>query len=245
MLHMESTVNPKDIFGSDLGTAHLLGQQNTRPPFLAQTAPQGPVRSMENPQLLQAWDSWPGEIFQFRLPNNYTITGPQGHIVTFDPPDHERYDESGAPYGLGGTYYIVPPPKTNIPTTFKKEELPAHVALRVKTTQRLVIIRNGYVMPYFIDTGVHEWSTREGMLDLYGPHGCYNVFAGEARCSIFPGTVENSLAQKSHHNYELNNVRVDGLEGEYAGYTRSAAPSPEPVAEDMMVRLQYSIHSLS
>ncbi|KAI1360481.1 hypothetical protein F5Y08DRAFT_348705 [Xylaria arbuscula] len=212
-----SIVNPKDIFGSDLGTAHFLGQQNIRPPFLPQTAPQGP----------------------FRLPRNYTITGPQGHIVTFDPPDRERYDESGAPFGLGGTYHIVPPPRSNIPTQFKIEELPAHVALRVKTTQRLVIVRNGYVMPYFVEAGVHEWSTREGILDLYGPHGCYNVFAGEAPSNIFSGAVESSPVQRAHYNNAFNDMLGDGLETEYAGYTMSAATSLAPIGGELKGDMLY------
>ncbi|KAK5633030.1 hypothetical protein RRF57_008744 [Xylaria bambusicola] len=235
--HMESTVNPKDIFGSSLANTHMLRQRNTRP-FHSQTEPQGPLRSIENPQLQRLWDTWPGEVFQFRLPPEYTIIGPQGHILTFDPSKYQSYDNSGSPQGLGGTYFIVSPSNMSLPASFKMEELPTHVALRFKTCQPLVIVRNGMVLPHFVEPGVQEWSIREGFLDLYGAHGCYNVHHGEAHYNIFPGlgAMRNPLVQEPHHNHGLRARRDNGLDGTYMVHNKTATANPALIREALKIR---------
>ncbi|KAI0521325.1 hypothetical protein F5B22DRAFT_644050 [Xylaria bambusicola] len=232
MPQMESTVNPKDIFGSSLANAHILRQENIRP-FHSQTEPQGPLRNIENPQLQQLWDAWPGEIFQFRLPPEYTIIGPQGHILTFDPSEYQSYDNSGTPQGLGGTYFVTSPSNMSIPASFKMKELPTHVALRFKTRQRLVIIRNGMVLPHFVEPGVHEWSTREGFLDLYGVHGCYNVHHGEGYYNVHPnpGVMRNPHVREPHHNHGFSAGRNHGLGNAYTVHSEITTANPTPIKE--------------
>ncbi|KAJ2994874.1 hypothetical protein NUW58_g1431 [Xylaria curta] len=213
-LYGKTSVNPKDIFGADISYAHNSKDKNMSS-FHPPNEPQGPLRKLKNSQLSQAWSSWPGQIFQFRLPAGYTILGPQGHILTFDPPTHERYDEMGNPHGIGGTYFIIPPQKEPIAMSFKLDDLPANVSLRLKIPQRLVIIRNGMVLPRFIEPGVHEWSTREGFLDCYGAHGCYDVLHTEGRYSILPDASRSldgrGVARMYEHMESASNVTRNPL----------------------------------
>ncbi|KAI0419246.1 hypothetical protein F5X98DRAFT_385062 [Xylaria grammica] len=192
----ELLANPEDIFGTDMTGAHSI-ENEKKAPFHPQTEPQDPSRKLENLQLSQMWNSWPGQLFQFRLPHGYTIMGPQGHVLTFDPPQHERYDDLGDPHGIGGTYCIAPPAQMERSSCFKVHELPANVFLRFKTLERLAIIRDGMVLPGFVEPGVLEWSTRDGFLDLYGAHGCYEVHPRED--SDFPmGEHQQSYEDVEH-----------------------------------------------
>ncbi|KAI1426483.1 hypothetical protein F5Y12DRAFT_713213 [Xylaria sp. FL1777] len=234
MARLDSSANPKNIFGSDEPDAHSIRQENAGP-FHSLTEPQGPSRELANPELQQLWNTWPGEIFQFRLPRSYTILGPQGHVLTFDPPQHERYDDLGDAHGIGGTYFVVPPPKTSEPATFNMGDLPAHIALRLKTTQRLVIIRNGMVLPHFVEPGVHEWSIREGYLDFYGAHGCYAVLQTEGRYSILPDDTTNSLEQLAHQGNGQGNRQGEEHEDEEMEYSRAVAADSSPTSDALKI----------
>ncbi|KAI1754066.1 hypothetical protein F4782DRAFT_61307 [Xylaria castorea] len=184
-LPASSTVNPKAIFGTSTPDTYNSEDRNTGP-FHRRDEPQGPSKKLENRHLQQTWSSWSGPIFQFRLPRGYTILGPLGHILTFDPPEHEKYDETGNPHGIGGTYFIVPFQKTNKAMSFKMDDLPANVSFRLKTAENLVFIRNGMVLPGFVEPGVHEWSTRDGRLDFYNARGFYDIFHTESCYNILP-----------------------------------------------------------
>ncbi|KAI0543956.1 hypothetical protein F4679DRAFT_589962 [Xylaria curta] len=179
------TVNPKAIFGPSTPDPYSYADMKAGP-FHRQDEPQGPSRKLENPQLQKMWSGWPGQIFQFRLPRGYTVSGPLGHILTFDPPEHERYDETGNPHGIGGTYFVVQFQKTDRAVSFKMDDLPADVPFRLKTTESLVFIRNGLVLPGFVEPGVHEWSTRSGRLDFYNGRGCYNIVSMDGQDNILP-----------------------------------------------------------
>ncbi|KAI3332231.1 hypothetical protein HD806DRAFT_529994 [Xylariaceae sp. AK1471] len=174
------TVDPKDVFGKGLPDAYD-PENKLEGSFHPEDEPQGPLRKVANPELQQPWSSWPGQIFQFRLPRGYTIIGPLGHLHTFDLPQYETHDEMGNPRGIGGTYHIVPPQRMSRPMSFKMEDLPDRVAFRLKIQERMTIVRNGMVLPRFVEPGAHEWSTREGFLDFYSAHGCYDVLQAEGR----------------------------------------------------------------
>ncbi|KAI0533600.1 hypothetical protein GGR58DRAFT_521274 [Xylaria digitata] len=230
--------NPKDIFGTDVPNTHSVSGEWMNP-FHPQTEPQGPSRKLGNPGLLQVWDSWPGQIFQFRLPHGYTILGPQNRVLTFDPHEHERYDDLGDPHGIGGTYLVVLPMKTPSPVSFRIQELPADVILRFKISERLVIIRNGMVLPRFVEQGVHEWSTREGFLDLYGAHGCYEVFHRDDGYSIFPEVVGEPVGQGTDQEHEHRDEHDNGHSGELVEHNRNIATNPSPLEEAAMILAPY------
>lgn len=204
-LPADSTVNPKAVFGTSTPGTYNYGDKNTGL-FHARDEPQGPSRKLENPQLQQTWSNWPGQIFQFRLPHGYTVLGPLGHILTFDPPEDERYDETGNPHGVGGTYFIVPFTKTDKVMSFKMDDLPADVSFRLKTTENLVFIRNGMVLPGFVEPGVHEWSTRDGLLDFYNARGCYEILQTEGGYNILPGFDRDQLVHDKEHRQHILNV---------------------------------------
>ncbi|KAI0451563.1 hypothetical protein F5B21DRAFT_375979 [Xylaria acuta] len=205
-LPADSTVNPKAIFGNHAPDPDNFEDRNPGP-FHARDEPQGPSRKLENSQLQQTWSSWPGQIFQFRLPRGYTILGPLGDILTFDPPQHERYDETGNPHGVGGTYFIVLFQKTRRAISFKMDELPANVSFRLKITESLVFIRNGMVLPRFVEPGVHEWSTQDGRLDFYNAHGYYDILQTEGRYNILPGfDSDQSANNEEYREHGLNVV---------------------------------------
>ncbi|KAI0099012.1 hypothetical protein GGR51DRAFT_536502 [Nemania sp. FL0031] len=188
-------VNPKEVLGCAMPDAHELPNKG---PFHSGYEPQGPPRALPNLELHNTWAGWNGQIFQFRLPRNYTIMGPLGTILTFDAPQHQRYDEVGNPLGIGGTYYIVPPPRLPPSTSFVSlvmRDLPPNVPLRVKTTEPLVLIRNGLILPRFVAPGVHEWSIKEGHLDFYGTQGCYDLLNVEGRHDVIPGMTLRSFTQ--------------------------------------------------
>ncbi|KAI0966600.1 hypothetical protein F4678DRAFT_466435 [Xylaria arbuscula] len=199
---LDTSANPKNIFGAAVPVAHDVGHAV---PFLSQNQPQGPLRQLLNPELQQQWNSWPGDLFHFRLPRGYSIMGPQGHLHTFDPPHHERYDGIGNPHGVGGAYVVVPPLKTPSQESFSIGYLPTFVALRLKTSQRLVIIRNGEVLPRFVEPGVHEWSVREGILDLYNAFGCYDVFWTNGCYNVYPDAIDKVQGQGTGHNHGPEN----------------------------------------
>ncbi|KAI0478080.1 hypothetical protein F4859DRAFT_46727 [Xylaria cf. heliscus] len=199
------TVNPKAIFGTPMPDADNFKNRSSGP-FHSQDEPQGPSRDLENPQLQQTWSSWPGQIFQFRLPRDYTVLGPLGHVLTFDPPKYEKYDEMGNPHGVGGTYFIVPFQDTQRAMCFTMEDLPIDVSIRFKFTERLVLIRNGMVLPRFVEPGVHEWSTRDGMLEFYNAHGCYDVMHTEGRDNILLESGRDQLARNEEHMEHGRNV---------------------------------------
>ncbi|KAI0404390.1 hypothetical protein F4802DRAFT_226716 [Xylaria palmicola] len=228
------SVNPKDIFGSAIPDAHSLSDQN-KSPFQKQDAPQGPARRLANPRLRQIWNEWPGQIFQFRLPSGYTIMGPLGNILTFDPPQHERYDEMGNPQGVGGTYFVVPSQKSPNMMSFKIDELPANVALRLKVPENLVIIRNGMVLPGFVERGVHEWSTREGFLDFYNEHGCYDIFRRESQHNIFPDTIRSSFRQQVGLGNDNQNVGTHRGEGDGMVHGQQVVGVPSPAEEALEI----------
>ncbi|KAF2964439.1 hypothetical protein GQX73_g9132 [Xylaria multiplex] len=237
-ISVDSLVNPKDIFGTDIPNTYSVsdGMMN---PFHLQTEPQGPSRKLDNPHLLQMWDSWPGQIFQFRLPRDYTILGPQNRVLTFDPHPHERYDDLGDPHGIGGTYLVVLPMKTRSPVSFKIQQLPGDVILRFKTSEKLVIVRNGMVLPHFVEQGVHEWSTREGFLDLYSAHGCYEVFHKEGSYSVFPEAAGESIGQGTNHEHERRDEYDDGYIGEDVANNINVATNPSPLEEASKILAPY------
>lgn len=235
-LRTDWAINPKGIFGTGMPDAHGL-VHTTGGPFHPQDEAQGPSRKLANPQLQQTWSSWPGELFQFRLPSGHTILDPMGNLLTFDPPQHERYDDLGNPQGIGGTYFIVPPWEAPDPISFKLDDLPADVALRFKVRERLVIVRNGLVLPRFVEPGVHEWSTREGFLDLYSANGCYDVLQTEGRYSILPDAVGNVVGQGAHQVPEQHDEHSHGL-----AYDR-ATMGLSPIAEASEVRFLNSMIS--
>lgn len=235
-LHTDSSVNPKGIFSPGMPDAH--GLTNTgRGPFHPQDEAQGPSRKLANLQLQQTWDNWPGQLFQFRLPSGHTILDPKGNLLTFDPPQSERYDELGNPRGIGGTYFIVPPCEASDLASFQLDDLPANVALRFKVLERLVIIRNGMVLPRFVEPGVHEWSTREGFLDLYNANGCYDVLQTEGGYSVLPDVVGNAIDQDARHVPEQHYEGNNGLSYERAPMGLS------PIEEASQVRFLFSIIS--
>ncbi|KAI1739595.1 hypothetical protein F4680DRAFT_448972 [Xylaria scruposa] len=201
------TVNPKAIFGASTPDTYSSNYRNAGP-FHRQDEPQGPSKKLENPQLQQMWSGWPGQIFQFRLPRGYTVSGPLGHILTFDPPEHERYDEAGNPHGIGGTYFVVQFQKTDRAVSFKMDDLPADVPFRLKTTESLVFIRNGLVLPGFVEPGVHEWSTRSGRLDFYNGRGCYNIVSMDGRDNVLPESDQvaynEAYRQQGQHAAEIS-----------------------------------------
>ncbi|RYC63826.1 hypothetical protein CHU98_g2376 [Xylaria longipes] len=199
------TVNPKAIFGPRMPDTYNREDGHVGP-FHPQHEPQGPSRELANPQLQQTWSNWSGQIFQFRLHRGYTILGPLGHILTFDPPQHERYDEMGNPHGVGGTYFIVPFQKTSRGMSFKMDELPANVPFRLKITEKLVLIRNGMVLPRFVEPGVHEWSTQEGRLDLYNERGCYDIPHTVGCYNILPEFDRDEQVHIEEHREHSQNV---------------------------------------
>ncbi|KAI1122445.1 hypothetical protein F5Y10DRAFT_75408 [Nemania abortiva] len=208
LAHAETPMNPKGIMGFGMPDAHSI---DSRRSFHSSNEPQGPPRMLPNPELEQSLKDWPGQIFQFRLPPRYTVLGPLGTILTFDPPQNERYDKEGNPHGVGGTYFIVPPHQT-ITRMLKHTELPANVPLRMKTTEPLVLVRNGLVLPRFVAPGVHEWSTREGHLDFYSATGCYDVLQADGSYDIIPEITMRSFEQEipqahqsEHEHNELGN----------------------------------------
>ncbi|KAJ8115957.1 hypothetical protein ONZ43_g4546 [Nemania bipapillata] len=204
------TVNPKLIFGMNVPDPHSIIRKG---PFHPQDEPQGPVHKMPNLDLQRTWKDWPGQIFQFRLPHGYTVLGPLGNILTFDPTVHERYDDMGNAHGLGGTYCIVPFEKTSKVTFLKLDPLPDAVCLRMKVTQPLVFIRNGKVLPRFVEPGVHELSIRDGHLDLYGARGCYNIIEAEGRYNILPDAIKDLLAERLPQE---NEQRYESIYGSHA-----------------------------
>ncbi|KAI0184394.1 hypothetical protein EV127DRAFT_239319 [Xylaria flabelliformis] len=192
------TVNPKAVFGPNTPDPYR-SEDKKAAPFHRQDEPQGPSRKLENPRLQQTWSGWPGQIFQFRLPRGYTILGPLGHILTFDPPEHERYDETGNPHGIGGTYFIVQFQKTIRAVSFKMDDLPADVPFRLKITESLVFIRNGLVLPGFVEPGVHEWSTRSGRLDFYNGRGCYDIVGMDGHGNVLPESDQAAYNEAYRH----------------------------------------------
>ncbi|KAI0426786.1 hypothetical protein F5Y09DRAFT_318001 [Xylaria sp. FL1042] len=231
---IDPSANPKNIFGSAVPAAHSI-EHPIAVPFHPQTEPQGPQRKLPNPQLQKIWDTWPGEIFQFRLPHGYSILGPQGHVLTFDPPQHERYDELGNPHGIGGTYFVVPRPNISRQANFKMVDLPPQVALRFKTSQRLVIVRNGMVLPRFIEAGVHDWSIREGFLDLYNARGCYDVLQTEGRYNILPGVITNLADQGIGLNHGHDNGQDQEHENKGKGKASNVETSASPITEALKI----------
>ncbi|KAI0798999.1 hypothetical protein GGR55DRAFT_527452 [Xylaria sp. FL0064] len=227
---VDTFANPKDIFGSNVPAAHAI-QHPVSVPFLSETEPEGPQQKLPNPQLQQMWDTWPGDIFQFRLPRGYCVLGPQGHVFTFDPSELETYDELGNPQGIGGMYFVVPRPKSSLKTTFRMGELPAHIALRFKTSQRLVIVRNSMVLPRFLQPGVHEWSVQEGFLDLYNAHGCYDVLRTEGCYTILPEAITNSSDQGIDHNHGHVNGYAQAHGNEFNHRNGNAKPTESPIEE--------------
>ncbi|KAI0204879.1 hypothetical protein F4808DRAFT_313718 [Astrocystis sublimbata] len=159
----EPVVNPKAIFGRDV-KAHGLDHAGTGL-LLPEVGPLNPGNNGRLINDLQAGSGCPDQFFQFRLPRGYTMLGPRGHRITFDRPDFVRYDVLGTPRGLGGTYLITSSPRFE--TRSQIEELPPHIPFRLGATQQMVLICNGYVLPGLVDSGVHEWSTRDGKLDLW------------------------------------------------------------------------------
>ncbi|KAI1146684.1 hypothetical protein F4825DRAFT_472293 [Nemania diffusa] len=197
----DTTINPKGVFGMSMPDKHSIPNQG---PFHKQDEPQGPLGGSEDPELQKMWDTWYGQIFQFRLPHGYSILGPQGNILTFDHQKWERYDVFGNAHGVGGTYFIVSTPSRNRPMTFKMSELPPDVYLRFKLTQPLVFIRNGMVLPRFVEPGVHEISVREGHLDLYNARGCYNILQTESSYNILPDVIQSSSPEEVPQDHEHN-----------------------------------------
>ncbi|KAI1308099.1 hypothetical protein F5Y03DRAFT_111045 [Xylaria venustula] len=228
---LATSANPKNIFGSAVPAAHDVGHKG---PFLSQAQQQVPQRKIANRELQQLWESWPGDIFQFRLPGGYSILGPQGHVHTFDPPQHEWYDRIGSPLGVGGVYVVVPPVKTLRQVSFAITPLPAFVALRLKISERLVIIRNGEVLPRFVEPGVHEWSVREGWLDFYNAFGCYDVFFTEGCYNVYPDAVNNLHGQGSAHNHGHENGQNTNTQ-KSVEHNGNAATSSSSAREAMKV----------
>lgn len=240
-LHTDSSINPKGIFGTGIPDAHSLVIID-KAPFHPHDEAQGPLRKLANPQLQGTWRSWPGELFQFRLPSGHTILDPMGNLLTFDPPQHERYDEVGNPHGIGGTYFVVPPLAISDPISFKLDDLPADVALRFKVLERLVVIRNGLVLPRFLEPGVHEWTVREGFLDLYSANGCYDVLQTEGRYSILPDAVAGNAIDEGARQV-LENLDEHNNELAYERNTKGLSPTEEAsqvrVLRSLMVPYLY------
>ncbi|KAJ8125723.1 hypothetical protein O1611_g7915 [Lasiodiplodia mahajangana] len=213
---VQTTVNPRGIFGFNMPEPHSIDNKG---PFHSSYEPQGPPRDLPNPGLQGMWDNWHGQIFQFRLPRDYAVLGPLGTIITFDPIPYERYDKVGNPHGIGGTYHIVPPQESSTVMAFKISELPPDVPLRMKTTEPLVLIRNGMVLPRFVAPGVHEWSVREGHLDFYDAKGCYDVLNTEGRYNILPEvdlrSFTQSIPQEHQQGFESSGVYNNGCNNEH------------------------------
>ncbi|KAI8630477.1 hypothetical protein F5Y19DRAFT_483808 [Xylariaceae sp. FL1651] len=156
---------------------------NSKAPFHSEDEPEGPSKEVTDPELEILGYTWPDHIIQFRLPPNYTIVGPEGHQVTFDPILYETSNAAGNLQGVGGTYVVVPYERP-LPANFDLNGLPDHVVLRLDISEKMVVIRNAMVLPRVVGPGVHEWRTKDGFLDLYGPRGCYNVIGTEGVYNI-------------------------------------------------------------
>jgi hypothetical protein len=173
--------------------------------------PQEPEREIAYQELSQLWKDWPGLIFQFRLPPKYTIIGPRGDSLTFDPCQYHTYDETGKPHGTGGTYHILPPQQHAGEVYIKLAELPSKVAFRLRIPEKAVILRNDLVLPRFVKPGVHEWSTREGCLDFYSTDRCYQVFRPGAKSDNLQNTISNSTGKRATM-MPRNNGRRSGFD---------------------------------
>ncbi|KAI1821072.1 hypothetical protein F4861DRAFT_542278 [Xylaria intraflava] len=128
-------------------------------PFLAENAPQGASRRLELRSLQNVLSNWDGEVAQFRLPPGYTLLGPQGKLSTFEPGEFQVYDGNGTPGRVGGTYRVVLPRAFNDHMMYEMEDLPDNVAFRFKANEKLVVIRNGNILPRF------EQAAYPGVLD--------------------------------------------------------------------------------
>jgi hypothetical protein len=225
------TVDPKDIFRKDIADVYDYEDEFTVP-FRREDEPEGPLRKIANSELQRLSSTWPDQMFQFRLPRGYTIIGPLGDLHTFDLPQHETRDEMGHPRGMGGTYHIVPPQPASKPLNFKLEVLPDHVALRLNVPEKMIIIRNGTALPRFVEPGVHEWSTREGFLDFYSAHGCYDILQAESDRDALQELSMNSLTPEA---YQADSFIRPTDHGE----KRKVNPSPIEEAQEVCMLEQY------
>ncbi|KAI0393497.1 hypothetical protein F5Y17DRAFT_432139 [Xylariaceae sp. FL0594] len=243
-LPRDLTVDPKAIFWFETRDRCRL------PLRIPDSEPRGPSRTLACPALSQLWQDWPGPVLQFRLHRNYRVIGPRGDLHTFDPPQYNTYDHNGNPQGSGGTYTILPPHTQAVASSIKMNELPVHVAFRLNVTERTVLLRNSLLSPRFIEEGAHEWSTREGFLDLYSAHGCYEAFGASEidRCnrtttrsiltlSSFSSTAGSGLKflgrlksrQDDISNSDGETARSDGRRFSSVSGTRQVA---DPQSED-------------
>lgn len=190
-----STGNPQDMMGKGASHADIPGYQDPGL-HLARDAPMGPAKIFDNPNMANLFNGYRGPVLQFRLPEDYTIEGPLGNRLTFDPPHLEKYDESGTPHGVGGTYCIFVQQPGGPEPDLKLQALPPHAALRFISPDQLVVVRNGNVLPHFLEPGVpHEWSVREGHLDLYNSHGCYDIWNASGCHNLLPDIPASQVTQ--------------------------------------------------
>jgi hypothetical protein len=110
---------------------------------------------------------------------------------------------------MGGTYLITPPRQlTKIPMNIKIGELPDHVIFRFNIPKKMVMVRQGMVLPHCVETGVHEFSIKEGFLDLYNVHGRYDIRNSQGLYRVFctqdsPSLLQQEAYPANEHIYQL------------------------------------------
>ncbi|CAJ2514137.1 Uu.00g022560.m01.CDS01 [Anthostomella pinea] len=169
----EATADPRDIFPNPYELEEL--REPATAPFHQDGEPRGPLELGPVKQLVDLKLNAHGALYQFRFPRGYLVESPSGYIMNFDTDHMEPADGPSQP-GMGGQYTFVPPRILVEAPDFKWYPMDDFTMLRMFVGEDMVILRDGVVLPHFMDFGFHQLSRGHDGIDVYGENGRYHVF---------------------------------------------------------------------